>query len=148
MKFPIAYILLFSLSFPALSQKKTDRQAADRRAILLILKQQTQDWNAGHIDRFMNAYWESDSLTFVSKIGITYGYTATLASYQKRYPTKASMGSLTFDVLEMDFPAPNIAYVIGRWQLDRPKVGDTGGYFSLLWRKVRKRWVIVSDHTN
>ncbi|WP_338869895.1 nuclear transport factor 2 family protein [Spirosoma sp. SC4-14] len=113
-----------------------------------MLKQQTEDWNAGHIDRFMNPYWESDSLTFISQAGITYGYAATLSSYKKRYPTKASMGSLKFDVLEMDFPAPNVAYVIGRWQLDRPKIGNRGGYFSLLWRKIRKRWVIVSDHTN
>ncbi|QKZ12384.1 YybH family protein [Spirosoma sp. KUDC1026] len=122
--------------------------AADRRAMLQILKQQTIDWNAGRVDQFMRAYWQSDSLTFVSKTGITYGYQPTLANYRKRYPTRESMGTLKFDVLQLDFLSPNVAHVIGRWHLTRPKIGDVGGHFSLLWRKVKKRWVIISDHTS
>jgi ketosteroid isomerase-like protein len=135
--------LLTLVTLPAFSQ-----QATDRRAILLALKQQTNDWNAGRVDRFMSAYWPSDSLTFVSKTGVTYGYTATLANYKKRYPDRDSMGTLKFDILQMDFPAPNVAYVIGRWHLNRPKIGDKGGHFTLLWRKIKKRWIIVSDHTS
>lgn len=137
-------LLLFSLSFPALSQSV----ATDRRAILSILKRQTDDWNAGRIDKFMNAYWPSDSLTFVGKTGITYGYEPTLANYRKRYPDRASMGSLKFDILHLDFPAPDVAYVIGRWNLTRPTIGNAGGHFTLLWRKIKKRWVIVSDHSS
>lgn len=143
MKQCILVACLVWLSIPALGQ-----QATDRRAILLILKRQTQDWNAGRVDRFMNGYWPSDSLTFVGKAGITYGYGPTLANYKKRYPDRASMGTLKFDILQMDFPAPNVAYVIGRWHLTRPQVGDTGGHFTLLWRKIKKRWVIVSDHSS
>ncbi|GAB3499400.1 hypothetical protein GCM10027341_22630 [Spirosoma knui] len=139
--FLVAFLSLFTL--PALSQ-----QATDRRDILLILKRQTEDWNAGRVDKFMNGYWQSDSLTFVGKVGITYGYQATLANYKKRYPDRASMGTLKFDILQIDFPASDVAYVIGRWHLTRPKVGDAGGHFTLLWRKIKKRWVIVSDHSS
>ncbi|GAB3547569.1 YybH family protein [Spirosoma fluminis] len=139
--FLVAFLSLFTL--PALSQ-----QATDRRDILLILKRQTEDWNAGRVDKFMNGYWQSDSLTFVGKVGITYGYQATLANYKKRYPDRASMGTLKFDILQLDFPASDVAYVIGRWHLTRPKVGDAGGHFTLLWRKINKRWVIVSDHSS
>lgn len=135
--------LLLFLALPALGQ-----QAPDRRAILLILKRQTEEWNTGRIDRFMTGYWISDSLTFVGKAGITYGYKATLDNYKKRYPDRDSMGTLKFDILQMDFPSPTVAYVIGRWNLTRPKVGNTGGYFTLLWRKINNRWVIVSDHTS
>ncbi|GAB3894051.1 YybH family protein [Spirosoma agri] len=137
------FSFLILLSIPVFSQ-----QATDRRAILLILKRQTEDWNAGRIDRFMSPYWTSDSLTFVSKAGVTYGYAATLSNYKKRYPTRDSMGTLKFVILQMDFPSPNVAYVIGQWQLNRPKIGDKGGHFTLLWRKVKKRWIIVSDHTS
>ncbi|MBC3788710.1 YybH family protein [Spirosoma utsteinense] len=137
-------LLLCLLSFPAFSQPV----AADRRAILSILKRQTDDWNNGRIDKFMTAYWPSDSLTFVGKAGITYGYEPTLSNYRKRYPDRASMGSLRFDILQLDFPAPNVAYVIGRWSLTRPKIGNADGHFTLLWRKSKKRWVIVSDHSS
>ncbi len=143
MKQLFTMVLLSLLAWPALSQLATDR-----RAILLILKRQTDDWNAGRVEKFMNGYWPSDSLTFVGKVGITYGYEATLANYKKRYPDRASMGTLKFDILQMDFPSPNVAYVIGRWHLTRPKVGDTCCDFTLLWRKIKKRWVIVSDHSS
>ena len=144
--------LLFSLSsLPALSQtmdQKTAADSRDRRTILETLARQTTDWNAGRVDKFMLGYWPSDSLTFVGKVGITYGYQATLENYKKRYPNRASMGTLKFDILELDFPAPDVAYVIGRFHLTRPKIGDADGYFTLLWRKIKNRWVIVSDHSS
>lgn len=132
------------LAFSANAQTPTDRQA-----ILSILQRQTQDWNAGRIDAFMQAgYWPSDSLTFVGKAGVTYGYAATLASYHKRYPSREAMGTLRFDVLKVSFLGVGVAQVIGRWHLTRPQLGDAGGYFTLLWRKIGSRWLIVSDHTS
>lgn len=121
---------------------------ADRQTILAILDRQTADWNAGLVDKFMRGYWQSDSLTFVGKIGITKGYAATLANYKKRYPDRDSMGKLRFDILKLDFPAPGLAYVIGKWQLTRPKIGDAGGHYTLLWKKINGKWLIVSDHSS
>ncbi len=145
-------VLLFSLlALPVLSQQQQAKIAAanrDRRAILATLKRQTDDWNAGRIEKFMVGYWQSDSLTFVGKLGITYGYQPTLANYKKRYPDRASMGTLKFDILELDFPAPNVAYIIGRFHLTRPQIGDADGHFTLLWRRIKNRWVIVSDHSS
>jgi ketosteroid isomerase-like protein len=121
---------------------------ADRQTILAILDRQTFDWNAGLVEKFMRGYWQSDSLTFVGKAGITKGYAATLANYKKRYPDRASMGTLHFDILKFEFPAPGVAYVIGKWELKRPKIGDANGHYTLLWRKIKDKWVIVSDHSS
>lgn len=143
MKHLLTLLLFTQLTLPVFSQT-----AQDRRAILQILKRQTDDWNAGRVDKFMNGYWPSDSLTFIGKAGVTYGYEATLANYKKRYPDRESMGTLKFDILQLDFPAPNTVYVIGRFHLTRPKVGDAEGHFTLLWRKIKKRWVIISDHSS
>jgi hypothetical protein len=145
-------LFIVSFSLPGVGQRTIEAEktqmAKERRAILQILERQTTEWNAGRIDRFMNGYWPSDSLTFVGKVGVTYGYQATLANYKKRYPDRASMGTLKFDILELDLLTPNTAYVIGRYHLTRPQVGDTEGYFTLLWRKIKNRWVIVSDHSS
>ncbi|GAB3736018.1 YybH family protein [Spirosoma lituiforme] len=143
--------LLSLLAFPALCQSSSSQKLTanrDRRSILETLKRQTDDWNAGRVDRFMTSYWNSDSLTFVSKAGVTYGYQATLANYKKRYPDRASMGTLKFDILQLDLLTPTMAYVIGRFQLTRPEIGNTEGHFTLLWRKIKNRWIIVSDHSN
>lgn len=152
MKTLLTACLLFLLAGPTLAQqpieKKLAQDAKDRRAILQVLQRQTDEWNAGRIDKFMQSYWESDSLTFVGKAGVTYGYKATLANYQKRYPDRAAMGTLKFDILELDLLKPNMAYVIGKFHLTRPKLGNAEGYFTLVWRKIKKRWVIISDHTS
>lgn len=141
-------ILFLLLTLPGFAQQKETPADKDRRAILLILKQQTIDWNSGRTERFMSGYWRSDSLTFVGKAGITYGYKATLANYKKRYPGRAAMGTLKFDILQIDFPAPNLAYVIGAYHLTRPQVGNADGHFTLLWRKIKGQWLITSDHSS
>ncbi|MEZ0541746.1 DUF4440 domain-containing protein [Fibrella sp. Tmos10] len=141
---------LLVLSVVATSNMATSyaQTTADRQTILGLLKRQTDDWNAGRVTDFMNGYWPSDSLTFVGKAGITYGYDATLANYKKRYPDRDSMGTLVFTILTLDFPGRNVAYVIGKWHLTRPKIGDAGGHFTLLWEKKKGRWVITSDHSS
>lgn len=140
--------LFFALIFILAFGQTHAQTASDRRAILAILNRQTADWNAGRVEAFMNGYWQSDSLTFVGKVGVTKGYEGTLASYKKRYPDRATMGTLKFDILKLEFQASGVAYVIGRWHLTRPQVGDVGGHYTLLWRKINRRWVIVSDHSS
>ena len=137
-------LLLFLLSIP-IAQAQT---AADRKTILGILDRQITDWNSGNTEAFMNGYWKSDSLTFVGKVGVTYGYDATLNNYKRRYPDRASMGTLKFTIIKLEFPARDVAYVIGKFHLTRPKIGDAEGHFTLLWRKIKGQWVIVSDHSS
>lgn len=137
-------LLLFLLLFTAV-QAQTP---ADRKAILGILDHQTADWNAGNTAAFMNGYWPSDSLTFVGKAGVTYGYDNTLSNYKRRYPDRASMGTLKFTILKLEFQANGVAYVIGKFHLTRPQVGDAEGHFTLLWRKIKGKWLIVSDHSS
>jgi ketosteroid isomerase-like protein len=135
-------------SQPKPTMAASARAAADRRAILGTLARQTADWNAGRVEKFMQGYWPSDSLTFVGKGGITYGYAPTLANYQKRYPDRPSMGTLKFDILQLDLYGRDMAYVIGRWHLTRPQIGDLDGHFTLIWRKINGRWLIISDHSS
>jgi len=42
------------------------------------MKQQEDAWNNGNIDNFMNIYWKNDSLVFIGKSGISYGWDKTL----------------------------------------------------------------------
>jgi ketosteroid isomerase-like protein len=147
MKQRFAFSLLTTLLLIAIGAA-TAQTPTDRTTILGTLKRQNADWNAGRVADFMRGYWPNDSLTFVGKGGITYGYAATLANYKKRYPDRASMGTLRFTTLNVSFPAPNVAHVIGKWHLTRPQIGDVGGHFTLLWRKIKGEWLIVSDHSS
>ena len=123
------------------SNRDTDR-------IYKTMTRQAADWNQGDIVSFMKGYWESDSLMFVGKSGVTYGYKATYENYLKRYPDRPTMGTLKFDFINLSFPEPNVAFLVGKFYLTRPEKGDASGFYTLLWRKIRGKWVIVCDHTS
>ncbi len=129
----------------------TYSQTEDVKVIITkIMQDQEVAWNNGDIDAFMVAYWKSDSLKFIGKNGITYGWQNTLDNYKKSYPDKATMGILDFTILSIDQASPGTAIVVGKWFLKREKSekGDVGGYFTLIWKKTETHWVIVMDHTS
>lgn len=122
-------------------------QDADETAVRAILAAQIDSWNAGDIDRFMSGYWKNDSLMFIGKAGVTYGYDSTLARYRRTYPTRESMGTLIFDIRQVKKLSPEYYWVLGRWTLKR-KTDEPGGHYTLLFRKIHDRWVIIADHTS
>lgn len=122
-------------------------QASDEQAVRKILAMQVSAWNSGNIDAFMEGYWKNDSLAFIGKGGPTYGWQTTLENYKKRYPDTVAMGKLRFDLLQLKPLDDAYYFVIGNWHLQR-SIGDVGGIFTLLFKKINGRWVIVADHTS
>lgn len=118
-------------------------------SIQAVMIRQENAWNEGAIDQFMIGYWESDSLKFIGKTGLNYGWEKTLLNYKKSYPSVDEMGILHFNNLSIDVLSENIALVIGEWKLQRDKLGDTlQGHYSLIWRRIGDEWVIISDHSS
>jgi hypothetical protein len=134
------YILLL---FPALvfSQKKHEK------AILAILDAQTRAWNEGNLEKFMMGYMESDSLMYIGKKGVTYGYQSTLNSYKTNYAGRDNMGTLTFQILHLKPLGKKHYFVVGKWSLKRT-VGDVGGHYTLTFEKQKGKWVIIADHSS
>ena len=108
---------------------------------------QADAWNRGDIDGFMEHYWKSDKLTFSSGGKTTRGWSSTKENYRRRYPTPERMGKVTFNELDITSLGDSAALVLGRWKLDR-KQEPIGGNFSLVFRRLDGRWVIVHDHTS
>ena len=126
---------------------KSSAQSKSETAIRNILQEQTAAWNRGDIDNFMNGYWENDSLMFIGKSGVTYGWSNTLNNYKKGYPDTAAMGKLIFTLIQVKKLSKQYYHITGKWFLKR-SIGDVGGHYTLLFRKINGRWVIVSDHSS
>lgn len=122
-------------------------QSKNETTIRNILNEQTRAWNNGDINDFMNGYWENDSLMFIGKTGVTYGWTNTLNNYKKGYPDTAAMGKLTFTLLAVKRLSKRHYHVVGKWFLKR-SIGDVGGHYTLLFQKINGRWVIIADHSS
>ena len=124
-----------------------DQIAADKAAIMSAMKVQENDWNKADIDAFMEGYWKSEDLSFISSRGPTYGWNHTKENYKKGYPTEDSMGKLKFDIIKLDPISADAYYMIGKFTLERMSDRPTG-HFTLLWRKIGGKWLITSDHTS
>jgi uncharacterized protein (TIGR02246 family) len=115
--------------------------------IRALLQAQTEAWNRGDLAGFMLAYDRSDDLRFASGGTITRGWQTTLDRYRKRYPDQATMGKLTFTVIDVDLLAPDAAVVFGHWELARAK-DHPWGLTTLTLRRRAEGWRIVADHTS
>lgn len=144
MKSLFTLIILFSIAYLNQAQiiSKTDKEE-----ILNVLEAQRAAWNEGNLEKYMQGYWKSDSLRFIGKNGVRFGWDETLESYKKGYPTKDEMGNLTFNVISLEGIGEDVAFMIGKWSLTR-KENNVFGHFSLIWKKIKGRWLITSDHSS
>lgn len=122
-------------------------QSKNELAIRKTLDDQTAAWNRGDIESFMKGYWENDSLMFIGKSGVTYGWSNTLNNYKKGYPDTAAMGQLIFTLLQVKKLSKKYYHVTGKWYLKR-SIGDVSGHYTLVFRKINGRWMIISDHSS
>jgi uncharacterized protein (TIGR02246 family) len=122
-------------------------QTTEEAAIKQVLANQTEAWNKGNIEAFMQTYWKSDSLMFVGKNGVQRGWQNTLENYKKNYPDVSAMGQLSFDIITVKPLSPQYAYVVGKWMVQR-SIGNISGHFDLLLQKIKDQWVIIADHSS
>lgn len=128
----------------------TTKQIPNNKAeadIKSVMKMQEAAWSDGDVHQFMEGYWKSENLSFVGKSGINKGWETTLNNYIKGYPDKAAMGTLTFDILEMNRISNDAYHMIGRYTLVRD-IDKPTGLFTLIWKYIDGQWLIVSDHTS
>jgi ketosteroid isomerase-like protein len=135
--------LLLSVSVTVFAQTKDKDEVTIRK----ILDDQTAAWNRGDIENFMSGYWQSDSLMFIGKSGVTSGWKQTLANYKKGYPDTAAMGKLSFNIIQVKRLSVMYFSVVGKWNLTR-SIGDLSGHYTLLFKKIKGKWVIIQDHSS
>ena len=143
-------LLLLALTlFASISSfaSSADHDGKAANAIRKVMDEQTAAWNRGDIEGFMQGYWKSESLEFVSGDNVTKGWQPTLDRYKKSYDSREKMGTLTFSGLTINVLNKEWATVLGSWSLARAQ--DTPhGKFTLIFRKFKDGWRIVHDHTS
>ncbi len=134
-------LILFAMTM-ALSSIAQEQEIKD------LLDRQAAAWNEGDIETFMQTYWKHDDLQFLGKTGPTFSWQGTLDNYYRRYPDRASMGHLTFEIVEWNRRSRKVYTLIGKYMLDRDPLEDLEGYFLLVLQKIKGEWLIVADSTH
>ena len=139
---PVVIVALLILMASAVSAQESKAQLAIRK----VMDDQAAAWNRGDVEGFMQGYWKSEKLTFVSS-RVTRGWQQTLDNYKRSYDTREKMGTLTFSDLEITILSKDVALVLGSWSLKRANDAP-GGKFTLIFRKFKEGWRVVHDHTS
>jgi ketosteroid isomerase-like protein len=119
----------------------------DELDVIKVLTRQEDAWNKGDLDSFVTGYKNSPDVLFVGR-QISRGYDQMVADYKHNYPTRESMGTLSYTDLEPHLLDDRFAVVIGHYRLERSKKngGNADGVFSLVLEKTEKGWKILVDH--
>lgn len=144
MKILILAVVFMCVAVTVSAQTKEEKTKA---AIRKVLDEQTAAWNRGDIEAFMQGYWNSPQLMFVSGDTVTRGWQPTLERYRKSYDTREKMGTLGFSELEIMPTGKDSAVVFGRFTLERKNDKPTG-LFTLTFRRFKEGWKIILDHTS
>lgn len=130
----------------AVSCQPTD-YTADIKAISEVMSASQAAWNSGDLETFMTSYARLDSIRFIGRRGVSYGYDTVLANYQAGYPDRSAMGRLEYIDLDITILAPDAALVVGQWRLYRDN-DEPHGWYTLVFRKINGRWLMVHDHSS
>ncbi len=114
--------------------------------ILATLKAQSAAWNEGNMDAFMEAYWKSDELKFVSDNVVTQGYSSVQKKYREKYGNSGELGLLQLDKTDFVQVTDDVAIVTGRFNLAKDG-DDSTGTFSLVMKRIDGMWRIAHDHS-
>jgi beta-aspartyl-peptidase (threonine type) len=133
---------------PCLARQKSAPEPKSVREIRQVLERQVDAWNHRDIEGFMKGYWHSPALTFYSGGTTVSGWEETLARYRNRYQTAGKeMGKLEFTDLKIESLGPSAAFVRGQFHL-KMSSSESGGLFTLTFRKLADGWKIIHDHTS
>ena len=141
-----APVIVVALALVTPAQRRSEPAAA--KEIRAVLDRQVKAWNSGDLEGFMDGYWRSPTLTFFSGGTTVSGWEETLGRYRNRYQSAGNeMGKLEFLDMKIELLGPSAAFVRGKFHL-KMSSGESGGLFTLTFRKLAGGWKIVHDHTS
>src|SRR5579872_192825 len=118
--------------------------------IRTLLARSEAMWNHGDLAGFASYYEDAPTTTFIGREVVRGGTQAILERYQRRYPNRETMGTLSFSEIEVRELAPGLALATGKYDLARTAAGggNASGRFTLVVRKTAAGWKIIHDHSS
>jgi beta-aspartyl-peptidase (threonine type) len=118
-------------------------------AIRRVLQAQTEAWNRGDLEGYMEGYWKSEQLSFYGGGIPLRGWQATLERYRRRYQAEGrALGHLDFPDQEVELLGPDAALARGSYHLKMPDGSEPRGLYTVILRRLPEGWRIVHDHSS
>ena len=119
-----------------------------RTGIQAMLDTSAVAWNRGDLEGFLSHYQPGAGTTFIGRNGVVRGVEQIRGVYAARFAPGGVRDSLSFEGLEVDLLAPDVANAIAWYRLSRGDSLVARGPTSLVMRRADGRWRIVHDHSS
>lgn len=139
---------LLAAAVPVAAPASPASEQSVDQAVRGLLGAQAEAWNHGDLEEFLEGYWRSPELTFLSDADRHSGWEQVRSRYLRRYgSSREEMGDLRFEDVEVVPLGAEAALARGRYVLLRG--GQTAtGLFTLVLRRLDGTWRIIHDHTS
>ena len=124
-----------------------EAQLPDAQQIASLLAQQYAAWNARDLDGYMQAFWHSPLLVYISEETVWTGWDPVKANLERTYQNKDTMGHAVLERLQTNVISPETATTVEWWTVYLP-AAKVHGFTSSPWRKFPEGWRIVEGHTS
>lgn len=129
-----------------------NKELIDQTAITelhALIQLQAKTWNQGDLDAFMNLYYPSDSLIFITAKKNSLGWQQLYNSYQTQYWENADLRGVLSFTPNISLPLDdygNLYLIQGAWEIEASR--SKSGKFSLIFKRDKELgWRIIADHT-
>lgn len=122
----------------------------EEQAVTSALADSVAGWNSGNLDRFMAAYSEDPSTSYVTKDGLLRGRKAIAERYSGTYDfaDPAKRGALSIEKLDFRMLGKDNALYVGRYTLIYPDGKSATGPTSIVFEREGGTWRIIADHSS
>lgn len=130
--------------------RTTGRQSVEtaKAEIVSMMDSSARAWNRGDLDGFITSYDQAPTTTFVTPTRVIHGVQSIRALYAPHFAPGGVRDSLSFEQVEVDLLAPDVANVIAYYRLSRGDSTTARGPTSLVMRRRAGAWRIVHDHSS
>lgn len=130
-------------------EKTTSTAQNPRKAINAVLDQQLAAWNRGDLEGFMDGYWHSTDLVYISNKNIYHGWQTILDRYRQVFKSgEVPMGTLELQETVIDLLGRDDALVWGTYSVVTTDGKQRGGLYTLVMRKFPEGWRTIYDRTS
>lgn len=124
-----------------------EAQQPDAQQIASLLAQQYAAWDAKDIEGYMQVFWRSPLLVYVTEGAIWTGWDQVKANVERQYPDKNNMGHPVLERLQTNVVSPETATTIEWWTVYFP-AAKVRGFTTSTWRKFSEGWRMIETHTS
>ncbi len=121
--------------------------ADDEALVRAVFEDGAKAWSQGNIDGYLDGYWKSEKLRWVSDGTIIEGWAEVEEAFKKRFDKAENIGVLTASDLDIEILSATDALVFGVWTQETEAATRTG-FFTVHLKKIDGRWKIISDHSS